>query len=124
MASDMPAILMVDDDPMLLELYHDVLAPRYRVLLAASVAEAVAALEAGVVDAVGCDYLLGDGSGEDVVAWIHAHRPALLPRTLLISGADMLSASLEGVMVITKPVPMDVLLDVFATWFPGDVEGA
>lgn len=115
----MATILMVDDEPILLDLYHDVLEPDHQVLLAGSVGEAIRILADQEVDAVGCDYHLGAGSGADVVAWIRAHRPNLLARTIIISGDEAPSVDGDGVLLLYKPVPIETLLEVFGAWFTG-----
>jgi len=113
----MATILMVDDNNILLELYREVLSPDFHVLTACTVAESITLLTGEQVDAVGCDYHLGDGLGLDVVAWIAAHQPDLLATTMLISGDA--SPPMRGfdIKLLYKPVPIDTLLKVFDAWF-------
>jgi len=113
----MATILMVDDEPMLLELYQDMLEPDHQVLLAGSVDEAIQILDVQHVDAVTCDYFLGAGYGTDVVAWIRNHKPGLLSRTVLISGMDRASEVSADILMLYKPVSMETLLEIFAGWF-------
>jgi len=117
----MTTILMVDDDDVLLELYSAALSDDFNVLTARTVAEGIEFLAAGQVDAVGCDYHLRNELGLDVVAWIDANRADLLAKTMLISGD--LSPAMRGfdVRCLCKPVPMEVLLNIFYTWLtPSD----
>jgi len=109
---------MVDDDPCLLDLYHEVLSDDFHVLTASSITEATALLASGGVDAVGCDYHLCDGSGLDVIAEIAIHYPDLLQKTALISGEASPPMCGFHVRCLYKPVPMEELLDLFFAWFP------
>ncbi len=112
----MPTILMVDDDTILLDLYREVLLPDFSVLTACTVDEAIELLAGEPVDAVGCDYHLGNGLGLDVVAWIAAHSPGLLEKTMLISGVDAPPMHGFHVRCLYKPISMGELLDIFHAW--------
>jgi len=114
----MSAILMVEDDPIQMDLYLEVLSPDYHMLTAHSISDAISAIADHAVHAVGCDYHLIDGSGLELVAWIDTHRPELLARTVLITGE--LTPPLNGhdVRLLYKPVPIDTLLGVFEAWSP------
>jgi len=110
-------ILMVDDEPIQLKLYQELLSLDYHVIVACSVTEAIHLLESEQVDAVGCDYNLNDGSGLQVVSWIENHRPELLAYTVLITGDLVPPIKRGGVPLLYKPVPIDTLLDVVDSWF-------
>ena len=116
----MGTILLVDDEPMLLDLFQAVLEDFHRTLVASSVAEALQILEREDVDAVTCDYRLPDGNGKEVIEWIHQHRPKLLKRTALLTGADVLSMHEQGVIVLRKPLSMERLIELVGGWFPED----
>ena len=61
-------VLLVEDDPALLDAYRLVLSSRsYRVATARTVADAVHRLEDGGVDVVVCDLSLPDAAGPEVV---------------------------------------------------------
>jgi len=109
-------ILIIDDDADLLDLYKEVLSEDFHVLTACSVAEANALLAVRQVDAVGCDYHLGDGCGLDVVAWIATHCPDLLQTTALISGETKPPLHGFNITCLYKPVPMEELLELFSAW--------
>jgi len=112
----MPTILMVDDDPILLDLYYEVLSEGFNILTACSVATAIEVLATGQVDAVGCDYHLNDGSGMDIVEWIAAHQPELLNKTALISGELKPPTHGFNIQCLYKPVEMETLLETFDAW--------
>jgi len=109
----MPTILMVDDDRLLRDLYDEALSADFKVLTAHSVATAIEVLIADQIDAVGCDYRLGDGSGLDIVEWIAAHQPELLDKSVLISGELKPPTRGFNIQCLYKPVPMETLLDTF-----------
>ena len=108
----MATILLVDDEPMLLELFREVLQGLHRILVAGSVGEALRILEQEAVDAVTCDFRLADGTGEDVLDWIRQHRPELLARTALLTGADTSGVFNRDVLILRKPLPMERLLEI------------
>ncbi len=114
----MATILLVDDEPMLLELFREVLEGMHRILVADSVGAALGILEREDVDAVTCDYRLRDGDGETVLDWIRRHRPHLLSRTALLSGADVSGVRRRDVLLLRKPLPMERLIEVVEEWFP------
>jgi len=107
---------MVDDDRLLLDLYCEALSDDFNILTAYSVATAIEVLATGQVDAVGCDYHLGDGSGLDIVEWIAAHQPELLNKTVLISGELKPPTCGFNIQCLYKPVPMETLLETFDAW--------
>ncbi len=115
----MASILFVDDEPMLLELYHETLEAMHRVLTADGVGAALAVLENEPVDAVLCDYRLPDGRGEDVLDWLRKHRPDLLTRTAFLTGADVPRKQGENIPILKKPLEMERLIEVVEGWFPG-----
>lgn len=113
----LPTILIVDDEPVIRELLEEVLSDHLRVLAAGSIGEALRILAREAVDAVTCDYRLPDGRGEDVLDWIREHRPALLKRTALLTGADASGIHSRDVMILLKPLSMERLLAVVESWF-------
>ena len=118
----MATILLVDDEPVLLDLFHEVLEDMHRVRMAGSVGEALRILGRETVDAVLCDYRLVDGTGADVLDWIRRHRPGLLARTALLTGVEASGVDKRSVLVLRKPLPMERLIEVVEDWFPPDEE--
>ncbi len=117
----MAMILIVDDEPMLLELFRRVLEDRHHILIAGSVGETLRILEQTTVDAVICDFRLSDGTGEDVMDWIREHRPALLARAAILSG-DPHSVRATDVLKLCKPLPIKELMSLATRWFPAGAE--
>jgi len=109
----MTTILMVDDDPLLLDLYLEALSDDFNILTAYTVAKSIDLLATGQVDAVGCDYHLSDGTGLDLVEWIAAHQHKLLKKTILISGELEPSTGGFNIQCLCKPVPIETLLETF-----------
>lgn len=108
-------ILVVDDEPMLLDLFQEALSGDYEVLVAKSITQAVELLQAQPVHAVVTDLNCGHGNGLDLLRWIQKHRPALLSTSLILSGA--LNPNTEGfeVPVITKPIDLAHLRATFSS---------
>jgi len=109
-------ILMVEDDPIQLDYYCEVLSDDFNVLTATTIAEAIRLLDSGQFNAVGCDYRLNDGSGLEVLSWISAHEPELLDKTVLISGDATPQINGLNVQCLQKPVSIDRLLETFSAW--------
>jgi len=106
-------ILMVDDDPILLEMYEAIFSPCYTVLLAGSVKQAIDILGSQHVDAMGCDLHIGLGEGGDVLDWIARNRPELMTKSVLISGDVLTDLSGLDVPTLTKPVQIPLLIETF-----------
>jgi putative two-component system response regulator len=79
-------VLVVDDDPAVRNLLRDLLAGRYQVVTAASVADARAVLGALDCELVLTDLQLPGESGITLVEWMAEHRPQTA--VVMISGAD------------------------------------
>lgn len=107
---------MVEDDPVQLDYYSEVLSDDFEVLTATTIAEAIAMLDSGQFNAVGCDYRLNDGSGLEILSWIAAHEPELLHKTVLISGEAAPQINGLNVQCLQKPVTIDTLLETFSAW--------
>jgi CheY-like chemotaxis protein len=109
------SVLLVEDEPALLELYEGMLSQLgLSVLAAASPAEAmaIAATAATEIDLVMTDVVMPEMSGRDLLARIHTTRPGL--SCLYISGynADVISKRgvLEtGVHFLQKPFTLAAL---------------
>ncbi|MCE9580284.1 MAG: response regulator [Deltaproteobacteria bacterium] len=114
-------VLVVEDSEPVLKVTTRLLAMAgHETLAATTLAEARAALtREPAVAAVISDLSLPDGSGGELVAWIREHRPALIPRVIVMTGSMPVGDArreLErgGVAVVTKPVPSKELLQLVA----------
>ena len=114
---------MVDDDPCLLELYREAMSGDFNILTTSSMATSIGLLSTSQVDAVGCDYHLGDGCGLDIVEWIAAHQPRLLNKIALISGEVAPPTNEFNIQYLYKPVPMEILLETFNAWTTSTKDG-
>ena len=110
-----PTILIVDDEPMLLELFQEALSADYEVMVTKSIDHAIAWLQVQAADAVVTDLNCGeDGNGLDLLRWVQAHRPGLLHSSFILSGADDPDTEGIEVPVICKPVDLGRLRNTFA----------
>jgi PAS domain S-box-containing protein len=86
-SSDLPRILIVDDEARALELLHRALRYRFRVTSADSGTGAIDVLSRGdSFDIVLCDLMMPTVSGVEVYHWIREHRPELLSRFVIATG--------------------------------------
>jgi len=113
MRTDVPSILMVEDDEMLLEFYEAALTPEYEILTATGFGAALHILQGRHVDAVACDLNLGDVSGLELLRWISGNLPELLARTAIISGESEPKLGGFDVLVAGKPLMADGLHQIF-----------
>ncbi len=105
----MATLLIVDDEPVILDVFRRFLEGDGRtLLLAGSAREAMAkAEEAGEIDVALVDKNLGDGSGLDVARKLKAARPDM--EVILVTGYASLDSAIQAVQIgaydyVTKPV--------------------
>lgn len=83
-----PTLLLVDDDPVLLEAMAELLGESgYAVSQADGTAPALASLAERDFDAIAAGWRLHDGSGAQIYHWILAHKPHLAPRVVFLAEA-------------------------------------
>ena len=84
-----PTLLLVDDDPLLLDAMNQLLVDAgYNVTSVGSVRSALAALDRGNFEVVVCDWRLHDGSGAAVYNWIVKNKEQLADRVVFLSESD------------------------------------
>jgi len=84
-----PTLLLVDDDPLLLEaMAHLLNDAGYAVTQTESGNQATEVLELRDFDAIVADWHMHDGSGADLYRWVMKHKPQLAPRVVFLSEAD------------------------------------
>ncbi len=105
----MATLLIVDDEPVILDVFRRFLEGEGRtLLLAGSAREALErAAEAGDVDVALVDKNLGDGSGLDVARRLKAMKPDV--EVILVTGYASLDSAIQAVQIgaydyVTKPV--------------------
>jgi PAS domain S-box-containing protein len=105
----MATLLIVDDEPVILDVFRRFLEGEGRtLLLAGSAREAIArASEAGDIDVALVDKNLGDGSGLDVARRLKAMKPDV--EVILVTGYASLDSAIQAVQIgaydyVTKPV--------------------
>ena len=116
-----PALLIVDDDPMVIAALARVLAPRFHVHTAAGVDEALALLEElPPLAAILCDIHMPDGTGLDLRARV-MQRGRHDPRRFIFMTGDRrneaTAAGLEAVQnqCLLKPLATDMVLRAIST---------
>jgi diguanylate cyclase (GGDEF)-like protein len=111
-----PRVLLVDDDDAVTQAVTRVLQPEgYELTIARNQAEALAALQGDLPEALVVDVLLPDGSGFELVERVRAlpggDRPAVLVISVLAELVDKVEAILCGADgYFEKPVEWDALL--------------
>ncbi|MDQ6969645.1 MAG: response regulator [Mariprofundus sp.] len=117
-------LLLVDDDPLLTELFGEILGELYAIKTADSVVAAQHVIERDRIDMVISDYHLGLQDGDDLLAWILLTKPTLAEHFILLTGDDSANLNaLKGmVTVLYKPVQIAVLLDTIEQMFQPDKE--
>ena len=105
----MATILIVDDEPVILDVFRRFLEAEGRtLLLACSAREAVArAREPGDIDVALVDKNLGDGSGLDVARALRREKPDV--EVILVTGYASLDTAIQAVQIgafdyVTKPI--------------------
>ena len=102
-------VLVVDDEPAILELLADMLAPAgHDVITAQSAAEALAHLDRGRIDCIVCDVRMPEIDGRGFVERV-ARRDADLARRVVFTTGDVFSddiadfVSKHGIRCVEKP---------------------
>jgi CheY-like chemotaxis protein len=86
---DRPTLLVVDDDPPLLEAMARYLFDEgYTVTQMESGNQAIDLLDRREFDTIVCDWHMHDGGGAEVYRWLELHRPHLIERIVFLSEAD------------------------------------
>lgn len=106
-------VLVVDDDALVLRALTRSLSRRFDVVAAGTLGAALGVLaSAERLDAIVCDWNLGNASGLSLYRHVVAQRPELAKRVLVISGAPASSAeaALFAGRWLVKPVEMAQLV--------------
>ena len=105
-------MLIVDDNPLLTELFDELLNESFHVKIANSVAEALDELSHNNIDAMICDYHIGMQNAEVLIDWIRNQQPNLMSKFILITGETQLDLNLHKKVssILYKPVAMEELL--------------
>lgn len=106
-------VLLVDDEPLVLEMFESILTQDgYDVFVAPTSREALVHLEKVFFDVLVCDVMLEDLDGFDVLTIARRRQPDLA--VVLITGApsevDAERAARENVAYLSKPIGFDLLL--------------
>jgi len=111
-ASPQKTVLLVDDDPMLRELFGEILSGLYAVKMAGSVVEAQQIINNEHIDVVISDYHLDVQDGADLFTWVLQLKPALAASFILLTGDNDMDLSVfkSIATVLYKPVQIDLLL--------------
>jgi two-component system OmpR family response regulator len=106
------AVLVVEDDYQLGEMFHHMLSPAYKVALVSTVSQAVQALHNEEFAVAVVDIGLPDGSGFDVCEAIAAIQPAVAMLMMTGANADEYRAAVARLgahAVLAKPIQFKML---------------
>ena len=111
--TDLPTILIVDDEPPIRKLLCELLMEDYKCIVAASAEEAISRMSSEKFDVIISDINLGGMSGVDMIPHVSAIDPDAV--VLMISGAQTIDSAIEALRVgafdyIKKPFNFDQLL--------------
>lgn len=95
-------LLLVEDEPRLQEGFAKIFSC-FNLYIAGSGHQAIALLREQAVDAVLTDWKMPDGDGIALVRWLSVHRPELMGRLLVMTGAFLDDMPPDGIPVIQKP---------------------
>ncbi len=115
MAASEPAILVVDDEPLLLRLYERILVHAGHVIVTTdSAPDAIRILTRGEqpIWLVITDWQLAEGTSATLISHCHTHHPNL--PILCVSGS--ITQHQVSVPLLIKPVPPDTLLAVIRSY--------
>lgn len=106
--AQLKTILVVDDNPILTELFAEVLNELFQVKVASSVDEAITKLRSNSIDAIVCDYHLGTQNAGAIIDWIDQQQPNLTNKFILLTGEIQLDfhSSKNNFSVLYKPPPL------------------
>jgi signal transduction histidine kinase/ActR/RegA family two-component response regulator len=97
-------VLLVDDDGIVLRSLARSLRSSFQVTAAESVREAEDHIERKTFDVIVCDVMMPDGGAIALYAWLEKHHPALLGRTIFLTGGASSSESREFLNARQQPV--------------------
>jgi DNA-binding response OmpR family regulator len=106
-------VLLVDDEPLVLEMFESILSQEgYDVFVAPNAKEALFHLERTFFDVLVCDVMLEDLDGFDIMHISRKKHPEIA--IVLITGAptetDSERARLENASYLSKPIGFDLLV--------------
>jgi CheY-like chemotaxis protein len=114
-ASDRPRLLLVDDEPVLLQVmagwFNDV---GFDVTQADSGNDAIKELERAAFDVIVTDWHMEGGSGAELYRWIEANQPAHLERVAILADSriEQIRSALPDVPVFAKGQDADGLIAI------------
>lgn len=117
-------LLIVDDEPLVLEMLAGVLASHFEVAGAIDGADALAQLAASNFDVIACDLMMPGLSGIDLAREVEARWPALRPRMIFLTGGAVTAEADEflrrpDVVHLLKPLDLETLVDAIRAVAPG-----
>lgn len=106
-------ILLVDDEPLVLEMFEDVFVQRgFDVVVASCAKDAISHLDRGFFDVIVCDVMMEGLDGFDVLSIAKRKNTAI--GVILITGApsqaDAKRAASQNAVYLSKPVGLDLMI--------------
>ncbi len=106
-------VLVVDDEAAILRVLGDALATEFALTTCESGFEAIEHLQRGArYDAILCDRVMPELTGDDVLDWLRAHDEAMVARFAFMTGGEREKGKIAGVRVIDKPFDLGVVRDL------------
>ncbi len=117
-------VLIVDDDPLMTELFGEILAEQYEVKIANSIVQAQQIIERENICVVISDYHFDQQDANELFSWLLQINPSLAAKFILLTGDKV--ADLRGfesmATVLYKPVEIEKLLETVAELFQVEKE--
>lgn len=112
-----PLILVVDDDPGILQLVQDILSPSYRVTTAGSIKEAQEHLRAQGFDLVLTDMVMPEAGGMELLKYLRLHHSSI--PVIVFTGYANFQDAVNAVKLgafdyLTKPIQVEILQHTIA----------
>ena len=104
-------ILIVEDDPLLIELFDEILSTSFATRVAGNVGDAITILQETVIDAMISDYNLGVQNANTLIDWIVQENPELASRVIILTGERGMTLNHHDKIasVLFKPVDFNTL---------------
>lgn len=112
-------VLIIDDDPILIELFDEILGLYFNTQIALNISEAMTVIQNVNIDAVVSDYHLGDQNVDFLIDWIVKKRPELVPMIVVVTGESAIKFNHKDKIasVLFKPVDFNMLKQVVSDLF-------
>jgi len=104
-------VLIVEDDPLLIELFDEILSISFATRVANNIGDAITILQESTIDAIISDYNLGTQNANTLIDWIVQENPELASKTIILTGEHGMTLNHHDKIssVLFKPVDFNTL---------------